>query len=376
MIRFDLPSTDDLIRLGERQRNAVTVYLPTSPTPTGRERAATAAKGAVDDAIRRLRTAGVEPAAQDAIRLQWEVLADDANLWGNLAGSLAIFISPEVSEEYVLANDLEPQTQVGDYFDLGQLVRAVTSPQDAFALTLSANGWNLWRASAASRATEVQLSEEYAEDVADATNRMTVRGRQHLRRLVGDEGRKVLLERYARTVADALRYELRRLAPAGDQPLFVFATEPLLSMIQAEDLPATVVAVPGAPDELRPDQIDAAIRRRIGELNSTRLSRRADRIGHGSTDGLAASDLAQIARAAAAGAVGTLIYDFTVDVLGTMDDASGAITYTSDGYDLLSRIAIAVLKYGGEVIAVRPNEVQAEIWNGQALAQLRHPLAG
>ena len=186
MIRFALPTVDDLIRLGEPHPNAVTVYLPTSPTPSGREQAFTAAKSAIDEAIRQLRGRGASGAVQDALRAQWDALADASSLWGNLSRSLAIFISPEVSEEFVLPNELEPQSQAGAYFDLGQLVRSVSSPQDAFALTLSSNGWNVWTASATARASELELSEEYAADAADATNRMTIRVRQHLRRLVGD----------------------------------------------------------------------------------------------------------------------------------------------------------------------------------------------
>ena len=374
MIRFDLPTIDDLIRLGEPHPHAVTIYLPTSPTPAGREQAFTTAKSAVDEAIRNLRAAGAGAADQDAIRDEWEVLAEDASLWGNLSASLALFLSPEVSEEYVLPNDLEPQSQVGDYFDLGQLVRSVTTPQDAFALTLSSNGWNLWTASSSRRASEVELSEAYAEDAADATNRMAIRGRQHLGRLVGDEGRKVLLERYSRTVADALRSELGKLDPQGTQPLFVFATEPLLSMFLGEDLGRTLVPVHGSPDELRPDQIDEAIRARIGDLTSASLSARADQIGHGFTSGLAVTDLAQIAKAASAGAVDALMYDFTVDVLGTYDEATGDLRFTDDGHDLLSRVAITVLRYGGKVFAVRPDEVTAQIWNGRVLAKLRHAL--
>jgi len=374
MIRFDLPTIDDLIRLGEPHRHAVTIYLPTSPTPAGREQAFTTAKSAVDEAIRNLRAAGAGAADQDAIRDEWEVLAEDASLWGNLSASLALFLSPEMSEEYVLPNDLEPQSQVGDYFDLGQLVRSVTTPQDAFALTLSSNGWNLWTASSSRRASEVELSEAYAEDAADATNRMAIRGRQHLGRLVGDEGRKVLLERYSRTVADALRSELGKLDPQGTQPLFVFATEPLLSMFLGEDLGRTLVPVHGSPDELRPDQIDEAIRARIGDLTSASLSARADQIGHGFTSGLAVTDLAQIAKAASAGAVDALMYDFTVDVLGTYDEATGDLRFTDDGHDLLSRVAITVLRYGGKVFAVRPDEVTAQIWNGRVLAKLRHAL--
>lgn len=376
MIRYELPTTDDLLRLGERRANAVTIYVPTDPTPAGRGLAATAVKSAVDEAVRQLRVAGATAAEQDAVRSAWDEVAADSALWGKLSGSLAIFIAPGISEEYVLPNSLEQQTQVGDYFDIGQLARSVTSLQSAYALTLSSSGWNLWEASATTRATEVELGDEYADDAADATNRMTIRGRKHLGRLVGDEGRKVLLDRYAQVVADAVRSELGRLDPNAAKPLFVFATEPLLGMIQAQDLPWQIAEVPGSPDELRPDQIDEAIRSRIGDLSNARLSARADAIGAGFASGLAVTDLAQAAKAAAAGAVEVLIYDFTVDILGTLDDASGEIAVDETGYDLLSRLAVKVLATGGEVLAVRPDEVTAQIWNGQLLAGLRFPLAG
>ncbi|WP_091971139.1 hypothetical protein [Propionibacterium cyclohexanicum] len=375
MIRYELPSTGDLIKLGESHPNAITIYLPTAPTPTGRQQAVTAAKSAVDEAVRTLRGQGMNRAEQEAIRVRWEEILVDTRLWGNLSNSLVILLAPDFSEDFVLPNHLEAQTQIGDHFDLGQLVRAVTSPQAAFALTISSNGWNLWRASASQRATELELGEEYAEDAADATNRMTIRGRKLLRRLSGDEGKKVLIERYAQVVADAVRTELGKLDPHATLPLFVFATEPLLSMIQSENLPWQLVAVPGAPDVLRPDEIDGAVRQRIGALSAQANSELADSIGHGFTSGLALTDLAPIARAAVAGAVSTFIYDFTAQVRGTLDDATGAIVLAQDGVDLLSRIAVIVLQNGGEVIAVRPGEIKAEIWHGQVLAGLRHPIA-
>ena len=157
-----------------------------------------------------------------------------------------------------------------------------------------------------------------------STNRTSIRGRQLLRRLGGDEGQKVLLDRYAQVVANSVREELGHLDRHAELPLFLFANEPLASMVQAHGLPGEVVLVPGAADELRPDQIDAAIRERIGELTGSRLSRAADRLGDGFAAGLTSVDVAQVARAAAAGAVGTLYYDLTADVRGSLDPETGA----------------------------------------------------
>jgi len=372
--RYQLPDTSDLNRLGEPHEHAITVYAETSPAPDQRENSLLTAKSAVDRALRSIRDQGARHAVEQQLRDRWQEIAE-SDLWLRLSRSLAIFIADDFHEVFVLPNALQNQSQVGAYFDIGQLVRAVTTPQEAYALTLSANGWNLWRATASTRAEELPMAGEHPTDVADATNRTTVRDRDHVRRLVGDEGKKVLLETYAKRVYEAVESELGQVDPSSTRPLFLFATDPLLDLYRAVDHKRQIVAVPGSPDTLRPDQIDGAIRESLPAINAKHTNKLVDDIGDGVSRGLVATDIADIGRAAADGAVSTLVYDFTVDILGRLDDANGSVTYDDDGYDLLSRIAVTVLGKGGEVIAVRPEEVTAGIWNGTAVAGLRFALS-
>ncbi|MDH6195139.1 hypothetical protein M2272_001768 [Mycobacterium frederiksbergense] len=374
MTRYELPDVADLLRLGEPHQNAITVYAETAPGPDEREKSVLTAKSAVDRALRSIRDSGARHAVEEQLRARWaEIAASD--LWLSLSRSVAIFIADDFHEVYVLPNALENQLQVGSYFDIGQLVRAVTTPQEAYALTLSADGWNLWRATASTRAEEFELTGEYAVDVAEATNRATVRDRDHVRRLVGDEGKKVLLERYAKRVAEAVDSELGQLDPSATRPLYLFATDPLLDMYRGADHKRRIVAVPGAADELRPDQIDGAIRESLPALNAEKASAWVEELGNDLSKGLVATDLGDIARAAAAGAVDTLVYNFTVDVLGRIESGTGALHYDDSGYDLLSAIALMVLDNSGEAIAVRPDEITAGIWNQIAVAKLRFPLS-
>ena len=377
--RYELPTVEDLNRLGERREQAISIYAQTSPIVSERQGSFLNAKSGFDTAITTLRTAGLSHATESALRDQWSAIADGIEPWNRLSASLAIFISPTDSDVYVLPNRLENQQQAADYFDLGQLVRAVTTPQEAYALTLSANGWNLWVATPTSRASELELVGDHPTDAADATNKATIRGRGHANRLVGDEGRKTLLEAYAKRVADAVRAELARIDPNDERPLFLFATDPLLDLYRSADPRRRIVTVPGAPDELRPDQIDEPIRASLAELNAERVDARLEKIGNDVSAGLVLTELGDIARASAAGAIATLVYDFTVDVFGTLDGGTGEISYAGDdarGYDLLSRIAVSTLQAGGEAIAVRSDEVSARIWDGgPALAHLRFPLA-
>lgn len=374
MTRYHLPDTSDLTRLGEPHEHAITIYAETSPAPDQREASLLNAKSAVDRALRAIRERGAKNAVEQKLRARWIEIAE-SDLWLRLSRSLAIFIADDVHEVYVLPNALQNQSQVGAYFDIGQLVRAVTTPQEAYALTLSTNGWNLWRATATTRAEELPLIGEYPADAAEATNRATIRDRDHVRRLVGDEGKKALLDVYAKRVSEAVESELGHVDPSASRPLFLFATDPLLELYRARDHKREIVAIPGGPDMLRPDQIDDAIRGSLSSLNARRTNARVDDIGDGVARGLVATDLADISKAAMAGAVSTLVYDFTVDILGRLNDATGVVTYDDNGYDLLSRIAVAVLDRGGEVIAVRPEEITADIWTGTAVAGLRFALS-
>ena len=376
--RYELPTMEDLKELARRREHAVTVYVSTSPIVSERATSQVSAKSAVDAAIRHFREQGISHAEEEELRSQWEAIAAGPEPWSNLSSSLAIFIAPGFGEVYVLPNRLENQHQAADNFDLGQLLRVIAFPQEAYALTLSTNGWNLWRATATTRTTEFEVKGDHPADAADATNRATIRGRQHDRRLVGDEGRKSLLETYAARVAEAVASELNADDPHRSRPLFVFATDPLLDFYCAIDQRRQLVPVPGAPDGLRADQIDERIRECLAGLNAARTTARLESIGNDVSSGLVLTDLGDIARAAAYGAVQTLIYNFTIDILGSFDDITGEIAYAEGdqpGYDLLSRIAIKVLDGGGEVVAVRSDEVSGTVWNHTAVAHLRFPLA-
>ncbi|MGB3697016.1 MAG: hypothetical protein WBA05_06245 [Gordonia sp. (in: high G+C Gram-positive bacteria)] len=373
MARYELPTTAELLELGAPRRQAVTVYAQASAGQY--ELARTTVKSAMDRAIRALRNGGGTHALETALHERTAtVLADDG--WRRLARSVAVFATPETAEMFVLPNSLENQLQVGDYFDVGQLVRAVAAPQDAYALTLSADGWNLWKATGSALVEEMDVAAEGIGDVTEATNRATVRGRIHARRLHGDEGTKTLLETYAKRVHEAVVKTIDADDPGAQRPLFLFAADPLLDIYRNIDRGwRELIVVSGNPDELTAAVIDARIRDELAEVNARRASRTVATIADGVAQGLVATDLVDIARAAVGGGVDTLVYDFTVDTKGTLDNETGELEYVEDGYDLLSRIAVWVLQTGGTVIPVRSAEIDSPMWNGSAVARLRYPLS-
>ena len=355
MARYEFPSTAELLEMGEPRENAVTIYLPA--TAAEYDVARTTVKSSMDQAIRTLREEGADHALQESFHAitEW-ILADDC--WDVLSRSLAIFATADGAEIFVLPNNLEHQLQVGKYWDLGQIVRSVAYPQRAYALTLSANEWHVWSASATTEAHELKINEGDDSEAAKHSNEVTRN-----------------LEKFAKNVARKVESALSHADPNAEIPLFLFATDPLEGLFQ-ENFSGRreIVLVPGNPDKLTASEVDAAIREGLPAVNAGRVSETVRDIADGVSSGRAASDIADIARAAVGGAVATLVYDFTVDTLGRLDGDTGEVTFTDDGYDLMSRIALVVLGNSGSVVPVRSAEVDSDFWNDVAVARLRYPL--
>lgn len=386
-VHYALPTPEDFLELSGPRQFALTVYAETSPIVGEREASLARVKSGIDAALEVVKRSGAPSAIHAQLAGQRDRLFADDALWGNLAASMAVFLEPGRSEVFVLPNRLETQWQSAPYFDLGQLFRVRTFPQRAHAILVSANGWSLWRATATDRAARVPLRDPHPLNVEEGTNRdLAPGGRDNVRRLIGEEGRKVLLEAYAKRVCDAVVREFNSGEVPRDEPVFVFAAEPLSSMLLSRGLgPWRAVGVLGAPDHLEAAEIDRAIRQRLRESNAASVRDRVEAIANGAAAGLVETQLSAIARAAIAAAVDTLVFDFTRDLFGVLDPSTGTIELAPPGertledgreaYDLLSAIALAVLRGGGSVIAVREGEVDSPLWNGEALAQLRHALA-
>ena len=397
-VHYELPTTADFTALAGVHHPAITIYASTSPIVSERELAQVSVKSSFDEAIEQVRASGAESSAVDALRAERDRVLAQEIPWEALARSLAIFVAPGFREVFVLPNRLDDATHVGSHFTLGQLLRAPSQDQEAYALTISAHEWTLWHATPTDRAAKVDVDATGVANLDEATNREPgeEKPRGHNRgiatqggasRLMGDEGRKTLLDLYAKRVVDVVRKELHVLDPDDRVPLFVFAAEPLLSLcIERTRNGRRVVAVPGAPDRLGVADIDESLRSQLATLNIREAKDAVRELTEG-TAGRVERDLAAIAREAADGAVETLWFDFTASVNGTLDRESGAIQFASDNGngatlrdgthagDLLPQLAMLVMAKGGKVVTVRSDDLAGSGWAGPAMAELRFALA-
>ncbi|MBM7506005.1 hypothetical protein ACFPER_02735 [Agromyces aurantiacus] len=391
-VHYELPTTTDFAALQGEHHPAITVYASTSPVVSERERAEVAVRSLFDEAFERLRAMDADASEVDALKTGRDAVVADKDIWSGLARSLAIFVAPGFTDVYVLPNRLDDAVHVGSHFTLGQLLRAPSQDQEAFAVCLSSNEWSLWHAEPTARAEQMPLDPSLPKNMEEATNRE--RGDAGQRRTGGHGDRGMSEEDrrpeqhdiYAKRVADAVRQELMTHDADERVPLFVFAAEPMLSsFLERARNGRRVIPVQGGPDRLGAAEIDEELRRRLAQLNVDEAKAALQRLADGSA-GRVERDLAAIGRLAAEGAVETLWFDFTTSVNGTIDPESGAVEFAtgngsgqalSDGRhagDLLPQLAMLVLSRGGKVVTVRGEDLDDTVWQGPAIAELRFAL--
>jgi len=132
--------------------------------------------------------------------------------------------------------------------------------------------------------------------------------------------------------------------------------------------------ISGNPEALSDAELAARAREVLDALYAAELEALRERYRQLQHLGRARSDVAELARAATAGAVDTLFVDIDSPLTGTLDEDTGAVSFGEPGvgtYGVLDEIARRVWLSGGRVLAVRAQDIPD---HGQAAAILRYAL--
>jgi Bacterial archaeo-eukaryotic release factor family 11 len=228
----------------------------------------------------------------------------------------------------------------------------------AFVLALAQGSVRLIEVSADVEPTEVALP-DMPQDAASAAGRSSIADRAPVRRIQGDEGRKLRLRQYARKVDQALRPFLRGL----DVPLILAAAEPLDSIYRSvNSYPRLAPTGIGGNPERTPDaELAAGARDVLDELYARELQATHELFERRRSEGRGLVDIGDVARAATFGAVDTLLIDIDEVVPGSVDEDTGAVTLadapTAAGYGVVDEIARRSWLAGATVLAVRREDV-------------------
>jgi hypothetical protein len=193
-------------------------------------------------------------------------------------------------------------------------------------------------------------------DAASHAGKSSIADRSHSGRLVGSEGKRVLIRQYARAVDEALRPLLR-----GDQlPLVLVAPEPINSIFRnvcsyPHLLDAGIVT---NGEEWKVSEVGTAIAEPLKKAQEQRSEELAELIEQRKSQQRVMTDLADVARAASIGAIDTFIVDRSAWEAGHVDSA-GELTLGGDT-NVIDQIAGRVIQMGGRVLALPADEMPTE----------------
>ena len=361
MLYVDLPTKAEIAALAaQRDAMSVSIYLPTTPHTQDTHADRIELKNQAKEAARQLHEAGADKKRCAELAEHLDDLIDDDEFWRFQARSLAILATPEHVHTFRLANVLEPMAEVSDRFHLKPLLRAVTFPQTAYVLALAENSVRLVEVSGDLPAVTVKIDGMPASAAA-SVGKSSINDRSPSGRIQGSEGKKVRLRQFARQVDQALRGLL-----AGSEVPLILATagDAGADLPFGQQLPTPRGGrhrrQPGDAQRCRAGRAGA---RRAGRLHREAIAGWAKLFAAREAHGRATTDIAQAARAATFGAVESLLVDIDEAVPGTVDEATGAVTFADHAgavsYGVVDEIARRVILAQGKVLAVRKDDIPA-----------------
>lgn len=358
MLYLDIPTQAQIDRLAQKRNPAaVTIYLAATPLTQESDLTRISLKNHAREALTQLQDAGADKRAITAIEEQLAELDDDEDFWAHQANGLALFVTPDKMRSFRLPTRLEDSVHVSDRFHLKPLLRSISFANQAWVLALAEGGVRLIDVPADGAADEVQVPDLPA-DAYEAVGRVKLNeGAPNSGNQIGD-GKKMRLRQYVRVVGDALD----KFLGDSDRPLILAATDPLRSFFrQRSDYAGlTDETIDGNPEHKTPAQLADAARPIIAAHQQAKIATLRDLYADRDGAGRASADMAQIARAAVAGAVDTLLVDMNSVTPGELhDDGSFTLSDTDDAvaYGIADQIALKVREAGGRVIAVRHEDL-------------------
>ncbi|MFD4438555.1 hypothetical protein ACFWPK_02105 [Nocardia sp. NPDC058519] len=354
MLHTDIPSRGELKALAAVTDSwCVSIYTPTESDTANPDQN----RIAFSNQARRTLDLVTDPGARTALQEEFDAVIEDAEFWRYQARTLVVLATPTRIRTYRLPNALSAAETVGDRFYLPRLVRAVTFPQSAFVLALAEGGVRLVEVTPDRPARTVPV-EGLPSSAADYAGKASLGDRAPKGRVQGDEGSKMRVRQYARAI-DA---ELRAVLAGRDVPLILAASEPSDSLYRSVSSYDGLLAesIPGNPEHVSDEDLAERSRKILDRHYSTQLAELAELLDKRRGEGRASTDVSDLARAATAGAIDTVLVDIDASVPGTVSP-EGAVVFgdptDTETPGVLDEITRRVLLTGGDVLAVRAQDM-------------------
>jgi hypothetical protein len=379
MLHIDIPTLEEFKALAQvKGETCVSLYLHTSPLRENVRANRIAFRDIAREALSQLKEAGADKNKIAVFAEQFDHLAgldhDDKDgdkirkrqrakpdeieaFWHTQANGLAVLATASTMRTFRLPDAPKPLAEVADRLHLTPLIRAMTSPHDAFVLALAEESVRLIHVFANFPPERLQVP-DLPRNADEATRRPSVHVRAPRGRLQNLEGEKVLLHQYARKVEQAVS----DVVAGRNAPLVLAAAEPLASIFRSVNTYPRLVdeMIDGNPDQVSDGELEDAAIPILDRLYSREL-KAAIALYDELKPRRATTDISYAAHAATAGAIDQLLVDLDAVVPGLVSDVDGSVTYSAsddaETYSVVDEVARRALFTGARVMGARSEEL-------------------
>lgn len=357
-----LPTEADLRDLTtHRDEASVSIYLASSPLPKERDASRIALKSLVADAGRELASSGVDRGRTQETMARLEALDDDTAFWADQTRGFAIFAAPDELRVFRLLGNVRRHLAVGDRFDVGILLRAVSFEHSAHLLAVTEGSVHLYSLSDNEPLREIDLP-GLPEDLHTVLEYTTPADQAAPPRALGAGGEKTEQRRYCRLVQEAVLDQIG----AESIPLILASSADLEPAYRAINRHRSLLerGIGSNPESLTPSKLAERARAILHDVHVAELAAWCERFELERSRDRATTDLGHVARAATAAAVDDLLFDMDANLGGSIDNDGVLHLVDQGGYGVVDEIAARVLRAGGTVRAAR----SADLPDGAAVA--------
>lgn len=351
---------------------SISIYMPTHRTGVQTKQDPIRFKNVLKQASDRLIESGLKSSEAEEILARAHPLLDDDDFWQHQGDGLAVFISTETFRYFRLPYEFDELVVVTDRFHIKPLLSLLTVDGRFYVLALSQNQVRLLQGTH-QRVGTVNLA-NLPKSLADALG-VEAREKQlqfHTASRGGgaifhghggggaDESiRKKALLRYFKVIDRGLQ----ELLTDEDAPLVLAGVDYLLPIYREANSCANVMdeGIVGNPERLSDRDLHDRAWEILEPYFARKLERAASQYHEVVGSGRASAELEAILAAAHGGRVGALFVAVGVQVWGAYDPAETSLD-VHDGrepgdQDLLDLAAVQTLVHGGDVFAVKRDEV-------------------
>jgi hypothetical protein len=299
----------------------------------------------------------------------FQVLADDHHFWQHTRDGLAVFGAPGMFRVYRLQRPVAELVIVAESFHTKPLMRMVQSADRYQILGLNRQAIKLFEGNR-DALDEVELAQGVPRTLTEALGEALTEP-HHTVASYGGVGQASMPMHHGHSgTQDEADSDAERFFRAVDRAVLEYHSRP-------SGLPLVLAALPEHhhlfhqvshnpllmaegidihPDALPIDALRDRAWRVVEPHYLARLARLVEEFGGARSQGRGADDLAQVAEAAVAGRVATLLIEADRQVPGRIDAATGGIAFHDLAHpevdDLLDDLGELVLKKGGHIVIV------------------------